>query len=310
MRILISRLSALGDVVCTLPVATALKRCVPGCHITWIVDPRFSGVVECCSSVDEVLVYRPKIGSLPKLPGRFDAALDMQGLLKSALPVFVSRAQTKLGYHWQREGSALFSRCVLPDSSSFHVVDQYVDVARALGAEMDRAEFDLNPKQEDVLSVRLKLKQRDVSGRFVALNAGAGWATKRWPPTHFAKLADDLEDAGVPCVLIGGPGHADHAAAAEVNESARRPVASMVGETSVKELIALIRLCSAHVGGDTGSSHIAAALGVPAIGLYGITRPERSCPYGQRDRCHYDPSGLANIGPEAVIATVREELPE
>jgi ADP-heptose:LPS heptosyltransferase len=232
----------------------------------------------------------------------------MQGLIKSALPVALSRAPTKLGYHWQREGAGLVSRRVLPDPSSFHIVDQYVDVARALGAETLETRFELVPSEEAVLSVRLKLKQHGVSGRFVALNPGAGWSTKRWPAAHFAALAEALAGDGMQCVLLGGSGAADRAAALEVIEACREAPASLVGETSIAELIALVRLCSAHVGGDTGSSHIAAAVGVPAIGLYSITRPERSCPYGQRDRCHYDPSGLANIGPGPVIETVREAL--
>lgn len=355
MRVLISRYSALGDTVCTLPVAVSLKAMFPDCHVTWVVDPRFAGVVECCEAVDEVMVHRPKLGRWPKFPARFDLALDMQGLLKSAIPVALSRAKVKLGYHWQREGSALVSRRVLPDPSSFHIVDQYVDVARAAVASIEpmgqehakpaerspvfasfvtrresksprettesalttngtgsietgRARFGLVPKQEDILAARLKLKQKGIGGRFVAVNPGAGWATKRWPAAHFGRLIDALADRGMPSVLIGGNGKADQAAAQEVTAAAQNPPASLLGETSVRELVALIRLASAHVGGDTGSTHIAAALDVGAIGLYSITRPERSCPYGQIDRCHYDPRGLSFIEPEAVIETVFRTL--
>jgi lipopolysaccharide heptosyltransferase I len=300
MRFLISRLSALGDTVCTLPVAVALKQTHPDCHITWVVDPRFAGVVECCTAVDEVVRYKPKLGSFPKLAGPFDVALDMQGLVKSAIPVAVSRAKKKVGYHWQREGSALFSQRVLPDPTSFHIVDQYVDVARALGCQMDKAEFQLTPKPRDIQTIKEKLNNTQ---DFVVLNAGAGWVSKRWNPEYFATLADALP---IPSVLVGGP--ADRETAQEVQNLAKSKPINLAGQTSITELIALIFLARAHVGGDTGTTHIAAALGIPAIGLYAMTRPQRSCPYGQVDRCLYNSDGLQHIQPEPVISKVQEAL--
>jgi len=302
---LVSRLSALGDTVCSLPAAVALKRAFPDCRIVWAVDPRFAGIVECCEAVDEVVRVKPSLKTIPKYTERFDAALDLQGLLKSGLCVMRAKADRKVGYHWQREGAWLFTERILPDPSSFHIVDQYVDVARAVGGQMDRAEFMLKPKEEDVLSVRRKLKEREVYGRFVVANAGAGWATKRWPPEHFAHVIDALQRDGMRVVLVGGKADADRQAAAEVTQRCEQPPVSLLGETSVRELVALIRLASVHLGGDTGSTHIAAALETPAVGLYSITRPRRSCPYGQIDRCHYDPEGLAKIRPEAVLETIR-----
>lgn len=302
-RFLLSRLSALGDTVCSLPAAMALKQGFPECHITWAVDPRFAGIVECCEAVDEVVRVKPSLKTIPTYPESFDATLDLQGLLKSALCVMRAKAKRKVGYHWQREGSWLFSGRVQPDPTSFHVVDQYVDVARAVGGVMDRAEFGLRPREEDLVSVRGKLTEAGVEGKFVAVNAGAGWATKRWPAEHFAALIAELPY--VPCVLIGGPGDRE---VAEAVRAGAPGAPSLVGETSVRELVALLSLASAHVGGDTGSTHIAAALGVPAVGLYSLTRPRRSCPYGQIERCHYDPAGLSHIRPEAVLKTVREAL--
>jgi lipopolysaccharide heptosyltransferase I len=305
---LISRLSALGDTVCSLPAAAALKAAFPDARITWAVDSRFAGIVECCTAVDEVVRVKPSLKTIPRYETKFDAALDLQGLLKSALCVARAKAARKVGYHWQREGAWLFTQRVLPDPSSFHVVDQYVDVARAVGGKADRADFALKPKEEDVLSVRRKLKERGVVGRIVVVNAGAGWVTKRWPPEHFAQLIDGIHREGVRAVLVGGKAPADREAADEVIRRCAEPPADLLGATSVRELVALIRLASAHVGGDTGSTHLAAALDVPAVGLYSITRPQRSCPYGQIDRCFYDPDGLAKIQPEPVWERVREIL--
>lgn len=307
-RFLISRLSALGDVVCTLPAAVALKRSFPESCIVWAVDPRFAGVVECCTAVDEVLRLKPGVApaSWPQIEGQFDVAFDMQGLFKSGIIVAKARAGKKLGYHWQREMSWLFTSKVIPDPTSFHVVDQYVDVVRAAGCDMTEAEFDLQPKPQDLTRVKEMLDDR--SGPLVIVNPGAGWASKRWPTTHFAALIDRLSEQGAMCVLIGGKAEADRAAAADVVAKCAEPPQSLVGETSVRELIALISMASAHVGGDTGSTHIAAALRVPAIGLYSITRPERSCPYGQFDRCHFDPEALANIRPEQVYLSIKGVL--
>lgn len=306
-RFAISRLSALGDVVCSLPAASALKQAFPDCRITWIVDPRFAGIVECCDAVDEVVKAKPgfRRETWPKIEGEFEAAIDLQGLLKSGIALSNVKASDRVGYHWQREGAWLFTAPVTPDPTSLHIVDQYVDVVRALGAECSRADFQLRPSPEDIQSVREKL---GVVKKFVALNAGAGWVTKRWPPSHFAALADQLAALGMQCVLLGGVAQADMDAADEVIRAAKNPPLSLVGKTTVKELVALISLSTAHVGGDTGSTHIAAALNKPAIGLYSITNPLRSCPYGQIENCLHEPESLSMISPVQVMKKLEVAL--
>lgn len=302
MRFLVSRLSSLGDVACSLPAASALKSSFPGCEVVWCVDKRFAGVVELCSAVDRVVVW-PKSAAEQKpilaQLGEFDAVFDLQGLLKSGLIVGRCKAKRKLGYHWQREGSWLFSQRVVPDKTSLHVSDQYVDVVRAFGAECDRAEFGLKPDPADVAKVRALLP----NGEIVVCNAGAGWASKRWPASHFASLANALHTEGKRVAFIGS--ESDRPAFEEVKRAGATNAFDLIGRTSVKELVALISMAKAHVGGDTGSTHIAAALGVTAVGLYSITRPERSCPYGQRHNTLYDPKSLAKIEPEQVIEKLR-----
>jgi ADP-heptose:LPS heptosyltransferase len=391
---LISRLSSLGDVVCTLPVASVLKEAFPDSHVTWVVDRRFASVVECCSAVDEVVVLSSR---LPGYSRSFDVAFDMQGLAKSALAIARARAGLKLGYHWQREGARLFSSPVVPDATSFHIVDQYVDVARCAVARLGARNSGLGPGEEALdkssfvfrhssfegdrssapRNSEVPLENRGASqadphlpppnrrGRngsdsslgdsavgsrlsgigwaesalddssfvgdgatvarheapgvrdlfalvpdaealakmaefegAVLLNPGAGWVSKRWPPSHFADLIRILQSRGMRTVLIGGPDTV--AASAEILALAQSE--SLVGKTSLKELIAAISVARAHVGGDTGSTHIAAAVGTRAVGLYSITNPRRSCPYGQVENCLYEPAGLGEIGAEAVAA--------
>jgi ADP-heptose:LPS heptosyltransferase len=225
-------------------------------------------------------------------------------------------------------------------------------------------------------TVRERLRSASVE-KFVVLNPGAGWETKRWPSPSFGEVAGWLASIGFSAILIGGGSDADRATAEEVShasisnaypskavakscavfgESDRRVsdgltssplefthpnppspfdfaqglrregvevkgnagaprllkgLASIspntlplvwTGTTTVGELIALLSLASAHIGGDTGSTHIAAALGVPCVGLYSITNPRRSCPYGQIDSCLHDPVSLKNITVEQVIS--------
>jgi ADP-heptose:LPS heptosyltransferase len=305
VRFLIARLSSLGDVVCTLPAAVALEKSFPGCEVVWCVGQRFAGVVELCSAVDRVLAM-PKPWPIQKKlladVGAFDAAFDLQGLFKSARIIGSCRAGKKLGYHWQRELSWLFSQRVVPDATSLHVTDQYVDVVRAFGAECDRAEFGLAADPQDVEAVRAMLPV----GEFVVCNAGAGWATKRWPAPHFAALAEGLQAMGLRAVFIGAK--SDRSVFDEVRAAGATSALDLVGRTDVRQLVALVSLAKAHVGGDTGSTHIAAALGVPAIGLYSVTRPERSCPYGQMHNTLYDPRGLSWIAPEQVLARLEAAL--
>lgn len=307
-RFLIARLSALGDTVCSLPAASALKRGFPDSHIAWVVDKKWAGVVECCEAVDQVIPISFSLKSLPTYDQEFDAALDLQGLAKSGLCVWRAKAKQKVGYHWRREGAWLFSQQVLPDPTSIHVVDQYVDVARAVGGQMDRAEFRMKPRDEDVQTVRSLLASHGVTGKYVVVNAGAGWETKRWVAKYFAEVIDRLSEQGIASVLTGSKGKPDVEAAEEVMCACVNQPVSLLGKTSVRELIALIDGSAAHLGGDTGSSHIAAALGRPAVSMYSITKPHRSCPYGQIDRCLYDPDALANIKPDAVFDALQGAL--
>lgn len=334
MRFLISRLSSLGDVVCTLPAATALKRAFPEASISWIVSKPFADLVRGCGAVDEVIEAKKSLAKKdwPELSDPFDAAFDLQGLFKSAWPIHLATAKAKLGYHWQREGSALFSRRVIPDPTSFHVVDQYVDVVRAYGAEADRASFGLTPSATDLANVKERLAADGIT-RFVVMNPGAGWETKRWPSSSFGEVAGWLAMQGLATILIGGATEADKATAEEVNASAPNPqpptpsthalpspsctevhatlpyLNIWTGKTTVGELIALLSLAQAHLAGDTGSTHIAAALGVPCVGLYSITNPRRSCPYGQFDNCFFDPVSIKNISAKQVAAKLEEVLP-
>lgn len=301
----------MGDVVCSLPAAGSLRSRWPDATIEWVVDERFASVVERCEHVSRV--HRVPRGvrwnGLRPSDEVFDAALDLQGLLKSALYVGFIRAKRKLAYHWQREAAWLFAQPVIPDPTSFHVVDQYMDVARAAGGVEEPARFGLTPREEDLEVARRLLEEAGVGRPFVLINPGAGWKTKRWPAEHFARLVEELDRRGVPVVFIAGPAPADCQVVEEVRRNCKSECASLAGRTTIGDLIGLLSLCAVHVGGDTGSTHLAAALGVHAVGLYSMTSPKRSCPYGQISRCLYEPTGFDRIPVPAVLHQVEAALP-
>jgi len=267
-----------------MPVACAFRTQFPDCHITWAVRPAFADLVERCQAVDHVERVFGKgtdvIKQLATIRGweEFDIAVDAQGLTKSAVVVGAARATQKIGYHWQRELAPFFSQKVKPDPTSLHVVDQYVDVARAAGCNVDRAAFDLKPTDED----RRVIQEFGLPARYAVVHPGGGWATKRWPLQNFVSAARSMVARGVTPVLVGT---APEAPSAQDIQSQVPQVVNLVNQTSLGPLVALIEGAAFHLGGDTGSTHIAAALGVPAIGVYLVTRPERSCPYGQIARC-------------------------
>lgn len=273
----------MGDVVCTLPVACALRDRFPDSHITWAVRPGFAPLVERCEAVNLV---EPVMGKGTRILDElkrvrswepFDLAIDAQGLTKSAVVVGAARAKQKIGYHWQRELAPFFSQKVRPDPTSIHVVDQYVDVVRAVGCQVHTARFGLAPTDDDREAIS-KLRPQQP---YAVVHPGGGWSTKRWEPENFVAVIRSLTEKGVNPVLIGASAEAE--AAASIGSDV--PVTNLVGKTSLGELVALIEGAKLYVGGDTGATHIAAALGVPAVGIYLVTRPERSCPYGQFSHC-------------------------
>jgi heptosyltransferase I len=298
MRFLVARMSSMGDVVHTLPVAAALKSLGCDVEVVWAVSGRWESLVRLCTAVDLVVKAskNPVEGAkLARTLGKFDAALDMQGLLKTGVIVGFADAKEKLGYHWQREFAWLFSSRVMPDSTSLHVVDQYVDVVRALGATVSWADFALRPDPDEKSKVEDELSKagRDPSRRLIAVNPSSARAAKRWAPASLAAAARKLDENGFQLAFLGAP--SDDATFHEVSACGLPPVLNLIGRTSPSELVALISLADAHLGGDTGSTHIAAALGKPAYGVYTATRPERSCPYGQIHRCQTaDPDQLVS----------------
>ncbi|WP_312420589.1 lipopolysaccharide heptosyltransferase II [Anaerospora hongkongensis] len=291
-NILIVKLSAIGDVIHALPVAHALKQKYPQARITWIVEKPAYDLLTNNPDIDEIILFdKPRFKSLagllkysPEFSARlrehhFDLALDLQGLFKSAAIVALSNAKQRLGYCNMRELSHLVSKPVCGKHREGHVVQRYLDVARYVDCDVKKAEFILNNTTEEAANAAAIAKQAGIptDQTYVILAPGTNWPSKCWPVERFGELAAELNRNGIISVIIGGV--SDASLAATICNTCPMAI-DLTGKTTLKELAFLMKGASCFVGGDTGPMHLAAAVKIPVVALFGPTSPERNGPYG------------------------------
>jgi lipopolysaccharide heptosyltransferase I len=315
-RFLIVRLGALGDIVHAIPVAAALRRAYPGSRIDWLVSAQHREILDLVPVIDRRLVIhdRPRngrnsdgdgvslLGAIRELRrARYDVAIDLQGLIKSALLARSSGAPRVVGFasSYAREAlaRALYTDVHDPGRGGLydrretrHVVEINLGVLAALGINATVPEFPI----EAVVSEAARQIQDRTSGRYALVNPGAAWPNKRWPPARLAAIAMRLRQRhGVTPVVMWGPGEE---ALAQAVVGASGGAALLSPPTTIADLVALTRGAALMVSGDTGPAHIAAAVGTPIVGIYGPTRPVRNGPISPRDitisrdavcRCHH-----------------------
>lgn len=300
MRILIIKLSAIGDVVQALPALEAIKRALPHCDIDWAVEEAAADILVGHPLIDRLLISRRKAWTRmlcrpstfrEGLSGilafvrdlrehRYDMAVDLQGLLKSGVIMGLSRAERKIGFAGTRELSSLFLNERLPAyDPDRHALERYLDVARHLGAE------DLNPACTLPIGRELAIMRGRVQAvipegkRLIVINPVARWPTKLWQEEKFAQLADRLiAEHGAAVVLTGG--QADRTVSGRIREMMRQQATDWTGETTLRELAALASLADLFITTDTGPMHLAAAAGGRVLALFGPTAPWRTGPYG------------------------------
>lgn len=320
-RILIVKMSSLGDVIHALPTLQALRQNWPKAHITWAVHEQFGAVLPGKPWLDDVIyIDKKKLKSLSYLwalrkdlhSRHFDMCLDLQCLAKSALVAFLSGAPEKYGYWELREGSGLVNKGLVGPHKEGHVIERYLDTVRALGGTVDRIAFPLRcdegAKQSIQEKVTAALEARGASAQtpYAVVVPGARWAVKEWPTANFGALCTRLAAKGVIPILAGAPADgekarevlaaanslvadnheagdtpiADKADKNDTNSEAGAPIINLVGQTSLPELIELIRGCAIYISADTGPLHMANALQKPLVALFGTTSPDRTGPYG------------------------------
>lgn len=289
-RILICRLSAIGDCVLTMPVACALRDAFPEAPIAWLVQGGGAQLLRGHRAIDEMIVVPRgwlksprKVWSLRQslLQRKFDIVIDPQSLTKSAAVGWLSAAPRRIGFGRPagREIAPLLNNeLVFPKSS--HVVDRSLELLRPLGIRQPSVRFDLPQDGEAVATIDCYLKNRTSPERFVVMNPGAGWDSKIWPADRYGDVAKRLGmKRGLPSIVVWS-GEKEKASAEEIVARSRGH-AEMADSTSLPELAALLRRASFFVGSDTGPMHIAAAVGTPCVSLFGPTRPEECGPYGE-----------------------------
>jgi heptosyltransferase I len=304
MKILFIKLSAIGDVVQTLPALEAIKNVYPGAEITWVVEEAAAGILEGHPLIDRLLVSRRKswiammknprtfasgFGSLVRFirdlrTTRYDIAIDFQGLLKSGILIGLARADRKIGFDKTRELSYLFLNERLPAYDiEKHALERYLDVARYLGAKDPKPTCTL-PIASEIESIQSRLDALNLKrSPIVVINPVARWKTKLWPEGNFAELADRLVKEKEALVIFTGS-TGDSIVVNRVLGLMKQNALNWAGGTSLKELAALAALSDLFVTTDTGPMHLAAAAGAKVIALFGPTAPWRTGPYGQLDR--------------------------
>jgi lipopolysaccharide heptosyltransferase I len=291
VRALLVRLSSIGDVVHTLPALAALHRA--GWETDWVVEPPARILLEQNPLVGQVVVaparrgfgWTKALAALRTLrQQRYDAALDFQGLWKSAAWARLSGARRVVGFArpWRREpASALLigEHVGLPPGRE-HVIDKTLSLLGPLGIEATGLrEFPL-PYSEEI-TARVEGGLRDLSVEdFVILNPAGGWASKLWPAERFGEVAQGLRKRGLRAVVTWGPGEeglADRVVAFSDGAAVRS------FPTTLLDYVELARRARLVVAADTGPLHLACAVATPVVALFGPTDPARNGPFDPSD---------------------------
>lgn len=285
---LILRMSALGDIIHTLPAVSALRETFPEAKIDWLVDQKWAPILEGNSCVDRVITmnrtsWTDVIAGARRLrKARYTTAIDFQSLYRSAILGWISGAKRRLGFdaHYSREsGAALFYTEIIAPHRA-HKIEHNLELAEAAGARLREIRFPLPIAPEATEKVKQILAGHGVREYFV-LSPGGGWGSKCWPAERYGELHRALAKRyGWRGVLSFGPAERDLAETVRRTAGEPEPLVRMF---DLKELIALLRGAKFVVAGDTGPLHLASALGAPVVGLYGPTDPARNGPYSPRD---------------------------
>ena len=294
-NILVVKLSAIGDVIHALPVSYAIKETFPDAKLTWVVEPPAYEILQMNPYIDKIILFHKKefktfSGFFNKFfPFKheiqeepYDAVLDLQGLFKSAAIAFFAKSNVKVGICNMREMSNHVSRPVIGKHSHGHIVERYLDTARAIGCKVEKVIFPIEIPQEEEEKSKILMENAGIRSEvpYVVFAVGANWPNKRWSVDNFALLSDWLYDMKVMPVIIGN-GVVDEQRARDIEAMIEIPPINLVNKTNWAQLSYIIKNSRLVVGGDTGAVHLAAALGTRTLMLMGPTDANRNGPYGQ-----------------------------
>jgi heptosyltransferase-1 len=282
---LVMRLGSLGDIVHTFPAVGGVRQSFPNAEIVWLTHPKWETLVKASNLASEVWTVDTRDwatlrGMLSRIRRhRFAAAIDYQGLWKSASIPFFARVPKRIGFSSEtvREaGVPLFYTDRVHVNPAAHLADQNGELSVRAGAKPGTAAVRLQVSLDDETSVKKTLRSQGIA-EYVVLSPGGGWRSKCWPAERFGKLAlRVLEEMKLRCVINAGPGEEDLVQGVLASAGAARPATY---SSNLGELMALLKNASAVVAGDTGPLHLADALGAPVVAIFGPTDPARNGPY-------------------------------
>jgi lipopolysaccharide heptosyltransferase I len=284
-RFLVVRLTALGDILHTLPAVAALRAAHPAAQIDWVVDRKWAPVLQESPAVNEVIPFDSwsvsgAVSCLRRLQrGQYSCAVDFQGLHKSSVLALLSGAPRRIGFDRgsaREAGAALFyTERVVPTGR--HVAEMNYSLAERAGASRpEQPEYPLRIPVESAASVETLLEERGIRD-YIVVSPGGSWRAKCWPAERFGEFCRESQRRhGLPAIVVRGPGEE---ALAESVCRAAAPAEPFIMATTVGELMALLACARCVVAADSGPLHLAAALGAPVVGLYGPTDPARNGPF-------------------------------
>jgi heptosyltransferase-1 len=336
---LVVRLGAMGDILHSLPAVTALRQAHPKWFIGWAIEPQWRGLF-CSNGCQPGTPSMPLVDQLHIVPAKqwakspftaatwsdtrrvrhelramhYDVAVDLQGAVRSAMLARWACTGRVIGEDQPREFAAKFLFRERISTRGVHVIEQSLEVVNAIAEENLPMTLPLLPREPDADAQAAALDQP-----YVLISPGAGWGAKRWPADRYGAVAQQLAQSGYKAVINSGPAE---------EHLAREIAASSGGAASILSLdmaglIAVTRRASLVVAGDTGPLHLACALGISVVGIFGPTDPARNGPFHCRSRVLRHPdsvrdhtrrtepeAGLLTITPKAVTGAALELLQE
>ena len=304
MNILIVKLSAIGDVIHTLPALNAIRNYYPNANITWLVEEDAAPLLQGHEALDRVIVSKRKrwlkalrslsfLNTIKEVYGfikalrdtRYDMVLDFQALLKSGILIAITRGRRKIGFgkgldHMEHSYVFLNERIPAVDME-IHSLSRGIMLLNAVGIPANEVEYKLPMSDHDRKKIDELMKQHGINGEksLIAINPVAKWETKLWPNKKFAELADMLVDQyNLKIVFTGGI--KDYSIIQTITSSMKGRAINFAGKTTLTELAALYEKAALVISTDTGPMHLAAAVGTPVVALFGPTAPWRTGPYG------------------------------
>jgi lipopolysaccharide heptosyltransferase I len=295
-KILIIKPSALGDIVLAMPAVCALAEHFPNAQIHWFVRPEFAPLLEKHKCVHKIVIFdRKKLGkwwcnrdafkefiSLIKIlrQEKYDLVFDLQGRFRSAIFAWFSGCKKRIGLAGTQEVTGIFYTQKIKQKN-VHVVEHFLDIVSSVAAVSRKIEYGLKPSNSAIEEVHKILAVNNINkDNYAVIVPGATVDEKKWPIEKFAAIAEKIDQkyhSGIVAVGV----KSEQEIVERIQKQSMVPIVNLAGKTNIPQLVALLAGSKAVISNDTGPSHIAAALNVPMVLVFGFTNPKRVGPYGR-----------------------------